>query len=258
MTVCVLAGCSYAGSDGASSSSPDPVNMVNWFDAIVFCNKLSIACGLKPVYSYNFGNGERTNPDDWFKDENNLSDSVPTSEFNSNFANWRDEIKINLKANGYRLPTDAEWEFAARGGDLNEKDENEKLIWFYTYSGSDSSSEVAWCPRTGESKTGTNVVGGMQKANRLGIYDMSGNVSEWCNDYYYEISENVNKDDSNYLDQDGYVNNPMIVSSNNARRLRGGNWSSTEGNSGVYFRGEGWAAFGRDKSYGFRLVRSTQ
>ena len=204
MTVCVLAGCSYAGSDGASSTSPDPVTMVNWFDAIVFCNKLSIACGLKPVYSYNFGNGEMTNPDDWFKDE------------------------------------------------------NENLIWFYTYSGSGSSSEVAWCPRTGESKTGTNVVGGMQKANRLGIYDMSGNVSEWCNDYYYEISEKVNKDDSNYLDQDGYVNNPMIVSFNNARRLRGGNWSSTEENSGVYFRGEGWAAFGRDKSYGFRLVRSTQ
>lgn len=66
----------------------------------------------------------------WFKDENNLSDSVPISEFSSNFANWRDGVKINLKANGYRLPTDAEWEFAARGGDPNEKDENENLIWF--------------------------------------------------------------------------------------------------------------------------------
>ncbi|MCL2294933.1 MAG: formylglycine-generating enzyme family protein [Spirochaetes bacterium] len=80
-----------------------PVERVNWFDALVFCNRLSIMEGLDPVYSINGS----TNPDDW--------GTVPTGSGHANFANWNAVIMV-AGANGYRLPTEAQWEFACRAG----------------------------------------------------------------------------------------------------------------------------------------------
>jgi formylglycine-generating enzyme required for sulfatase activity len=125
-----------------------PVENVSWYDAVEFCNKKSLIEGLTPCYTINKNR----------KDSNNKS----------TIDNLKWTVTCNFNANGYRLPTDAEWEYTARGG-IKSKG--------YKYSGSNSIEEVAWS--TSNSKQKTHKVGSLQ-LNELGIYDMSGNVWEWC------------------------------------------------------------------------------
>lgn len=109
--------------------------------------------------------------------------------------------KLNEKAGKkYRLPTEAEWEFAARGGNQSKG---------YEYSGSNTLDEVAWYFANSDSKTHPV---GTKKANELGIHDMSGNVWEWCNDWYGDYST---KD----------VIDPKGAEKGTTRVLRGGGWS---------------------------------
>lgn len=90
----------------------------------------------------------------------------------------------------FRFPTETEWEYAARGG----------IYWgdYYIYSGSDNIDEVGWCRRMGgdESK-----IVGLKKPNQLGIYDMSGNVWEWCLDYFHEDTKKIPLDGSPCLEE---------------------------------------------------------
>ncbi len=102
----------------------------------------------------------------------------------------------------YRLPTEAEWEYCAKGGNKSKG---------YTYSGSDSINSVGWYSSNSGSKT--NPVG-QKQANELGLYDMSGNVWEWCNDWKGSYSS-------------GSVTNPSGASSGSSRVLRGGSWNSS-------------------------------
>ncbi|MDP3115426.1 MAG: bifunctional serine/threonine-protein kinase/formylglycine-generating enzyme family protein, partial [Candidatus Cloacimonadaceae bacterium] len=153
-----------------------PVERVSWYDAIDYCNKRSLKEGLKPCYSI----GGNTKPSSW---------SSGT-------------IACDWTANGYRLPTEAEWEYAARGGNKSKG---------YDYSGSNDINTVAWHYDNSGNKT-RDV--GTKSANELGIHDMSGNVWEWCWDWYDE--EYYGKSPSS---------DPRGASSGDYRVLRGGSWN---------------------------------
>ena len=192
-----------------------PVEYISWYDAIVFCNKLSILDNKTPVYSVN---GE-TDPDEWgFMPEqrNTLTG----------------ETTMNRNANGYRLPTEAEWEYAAKGGNKSKG---------YKYSGStNTKKDVAWYEENSNKNTHTVAT---KSPNELGLYDMSGNVWEWCWDWYGPYSKEVQTD-------------PTGPVSGVSRVTRGGSYDEDDFNCRVATRSRDNPTYRRN-SVGFRIVRST-
>lgn len=157
--------CSYKNSSPTSSyglGDNYPAYYVSMFDAFVYCNKRSFAEGRMPCYTIK----NSTDPEKWGDPVENETD-------------WLN-IVCDFTVNGYRLPTEEEWEYAARGG-------NNLSSYQYKYSGSDSIDEVAFY--SSNSKNTTHEVK-LKKPNELGIYDMSGNLYEFCFSIYPDIPNN--------------------------------------------------------------------
>ncbi len=188
---------------GDDNVKNNPVNYISWYDALVYCNTRSIKEGLTPCYKID----GKTNPSEW--------GAVPTEKDST----W-DAATCDSKANGFRLPTEVEWEWAARGGKN------------YTYAGSDTIGDVAWYGTNGTRDVKS------KKANGYGLYDMSGNVWEWCWDWKGSISSDTPD---------------AGPASGSYRCQRGGSWCDSADYTQVDCR-YGYDPSFRYYSYGFRVV----
>jgi formylglycine-generating enzyme required for sulfatase activity len=192
-----------------------PVEDVSWYEAILFCNRLSILEGLTPVYSIEGS----TNPAIW--------GTVPSRD--SFF--WND-VTVNWNANGYRLPTEAEWEYACRAGTTT--------AWYTGNTENAALQAAAWYRANNDN--GTRQVG-LKTPNAWGLYDMHGNVWEWVWDWYDSSTSGSWSDD------------PRGPASGTRRVARGGSWGASAASLRSASRAEG-SAWLRLNFFGFRVVRN--
>ena len=148
----------------SNKSTCYPVTNVSWYAAVAFCNKLSAIQGLEPCYDISGYSAS-----DW---KNFSYANIPSSDN----ATWN-AMTYHFDRNGYHLPTEWQWEFAARGGSTSASE------WSYTYSGSTDATSVGWVSsNSGGSIHNVNT----KSSNRLGLCDMTGNASEWLTDWMWD------------------------------------------------------------------------
>ncbi len=181
-----------------------PVEQVSWMEAVQFCNALSTQLGRRPVYE------------------------IEDAEKGWAFPDYA--------ANGFRLPTEAEWEYAARGGRYQEP---------HKYAGSDYLHEVGWY---NENSHDESKPVGLKLPNALGLYDLSGNVFEWCEDDW----------DNNLYEKLAGQQLPLPVDrdqreENQVHPIRGGSWDFLDYNAAVAYRFDLNFFNGSYSDVGFRL-----
>ena len=206
-----------------------PVDTVPWWDALEYCNRLSVKYGLQPVYELSQ------------KSKGILKINQPggRTEY-PNLADFR-------KTEGFRLPTEVEWEWFARGGEVAVQDGTFNM----KYAGSNNIDEVAWYEDNSGGRTHDV---GTKKPNQLGLYDCSGNVWEWCYD----------------TDGSGYISEKTPYTYDECqgnRRLRGGSWFDSkldgeairvdkEANKNVSSGYLNYSFLDNISNLGFRIVRT--
>ena len=183
-----------------------PVESVKWYACIEFCNALSTKKGLEPVYT------------------------IDAADYRTVTCNWN--------ANGFRLLTEAEWEYCAQGDK------------YHKYAGSNNADEVSW--HEGNSQDQTHPVG-QKKPNHFGLYDMSGNVSEWCWDRIDTEGFGDINGDSRY--QNTHATDPSGSEIGSFRVKRGGSWYSAPTVSRVSSRSS-FDPEGVLDDLGFRIARA--
>jgi len=179
-----------------------PAESVSWSDAVEFCNRLSAFEKLEPVYK----------------------------------VSKRGAVLWNQGASGYRLPTEAEWEYAARANNT------------YFYSGGDELDGLGWFK---DNSSGSVQVVALKRPNIWGLYDMSGNVWEWCYDLYQENAYRQRLKTGSF--QDPHVDVKHGI--DGPRVIRGGSWSFEEEGARVSYRSR-LASHFKTSRIGFRIARS--